>query len=89
MVGEETTNGWHEREALTLFKETEYLVGELTKGDVPYPDREKYHSQIVRARTAQDWGAYLDALAAYTGGARRALEQARVLEQRRAKRHPW
>ncbi len=70
-------NFWDEREAITLLKETEFLVGELTKGGVPFPEREKYHREIVRASAAKDWGAYVDALAAYSRAARRALERAR------------
>ena len=68
---------WHEAEALTLLEETEYLVGELVKGGIPFPEREGYYQEIVRARQARDWGAYEDALSAYSGGARRALQKAR------------
>lgn len=70
-------NGWDDAEALTLLKETEFLVRELTKGGVPFPEREKYHQKIVWAHDAKDWDAYEDALAAYSRGARRALERAR------------
>ncbi len=73
----ERRNVWHEEEAITLLKETEYLVGELTKGGVLFPAREKYHREIVRASAAKDWDGYVDALAAYTRGAKRALERAR------------
>ena len=68
---------WDEREAVTLFEETEFLVGELTKGGVPFPDRERHRREIVRAAAARNRGAYEDALAAYAGGARGALERAR------------
>ena len=33
---------WREMEAIKLLKETEFLVGELTKGGVPFPERWKY-----------------------------------------------
>ena len=78
----ERRNGWHDGEALTLLKETEYLVGELTKGGVPFPEREEYHQKIIWARDAKDWDAYEDALAAYSRGARRALERARGASSR-------
>ena len=70
-------NFWDEGEAITLLDETEFLVGELTKGGVPFPDRERHYREIVRAAAARERGAYEDALAAYTGGARRALEKVR------------
>ena len=77
-MGRRRSHGcWHEAEALTLLEETEYLVGELVKGGMPFPEREGYYQEIVRARQARDWGAYEDALSAYSGGARRALEEAR------------
>ena len=74
---ENARNFWDEGEAVTSFEETEFLVGELTKGGVPFPDRERHHREIVRAAAARDRGAYEDALAAYAGGARGALERAR------------
>ena len=49
---------WHEAEALTLLEETEYLVGELLKGGIPFPERAEYYRAISRARQARDWGAY-------------------------------
>jgi hypothetical protein len=73
---ENARNSWDQGEAVALFEETELLVGELTKG-VPFPDRERHRREIVRAAAARDRGAYEDALAAYAGGARGALERAR------------
>ena len=60
-----------------MLEETEYLVGELLKGGIPFPERAEYYRAISRAREARDWGAYEDALSAYSGGARGALEEAR------------
>jgi hypothetical protein len=64
-------------EAIKLLKETEFLVGELTKGGVPFPERWKYQREIARARGARDWEAYQAALAAYARAARTALNRAR------------
>ena len=76
-MGRRKHGWWHDGEALTLLEETEYLVGELLKGGIPFPEREEYYRKIARAREARDWGAYEDALSAYSGGARRALQKAR------------
>ncbi len=74
------TNGrrqeWNESQAIEILKHTGVVVRYATNnGQIPIPEAEKYHREIVAAHHRQCWDSYLKALQGWSRAACQASYQ--------------
>ncbi len=68
---EQGSKPWREEDTIQMLRATQYLVESLTEDGVPF-NIKRYQPALDRARDAQNWGAYLQALMTYAEAARDA-----------------